>query len=191
MKKFIIVNSFLILLGKDIHAAEAGMPQLDPQYWASQVFWLVIIFLSIYVLIDKIFIPKIRNNIDVRKDKISKDLESAKNFKEQAEKKLEEYNLLIESAKKDANKILSESRQKLNEDMQIKRAKIQKEIDEELNKAEKEIKKFKNDSSSKINIISEDIASNLLKDIFGEELNKSSIKASVSQSIKDYESKNQ
>ena len=105
MKKFIIVNSFLILLGKDIHAAEAGMPQLDPQYWASQVFWLVIIFLSIYVLIDKIFIPKIRNNIDVRKDKISKDLESAKNFKEQAEKKLEEYNLLIESAKKDANKM--------------------------------------------------------------------------------------
>ena len=45
---------------------------------------------------------------------------------------MNEYNLLIETAKKDANKILSESRQKLNDDMQIKRAKIQKEIDEEL-----------------------------------------------------------
>ena len=58
MKKFFIVLVFSTLFGGSLFAAEAGMPQLNPEYWASQIFWLVIIFLSIYLLISKIFIPK-------------------------------------------------------------------------------------------------------------------------------------
>jgi len=173
MKKFFIVLVFSTLFGGSLFAAEAGMPQLDPRYWASQAFWLVIIFLSIYLLIDRIFIPKIKDNIDTRENKIRKDLEEAKMFREEAEKKLKIYKDLIEKAKLDAKKILSESRQKLNEDIRVKKEKIQKEIE-----------KFKFDSVNKVGVISEDIVSNLLKDIFGEEGNKSSIKATVSEVIK-------
>ena len=172
------------MFGGSLFAAEAGMPQLDPKYWASQAFWLIVIFLSIYLLIAKIFIPKIKSNIDTREDKIRKDLEEAKTFLEEAEKKLKIYKDLIESAKIDSKKILSESRQKLNEDMQIKKEKIQKEIEKETRNAEREIQKFKSDSINKVSTISEDIVSNLLKDIFGEEGNKSSIKATISEVIK-------
>ena len=84
-------------------------------------------------------------------------------------------------------KIISESRQKLNEDLKIKREEIQKKIDEENYNTEKEIKKFKIDSINKVNGISQEITSHLIKDIFGEELNKSSIEAAVTQSIKDYQ----
>ncbi len=174
-------------MGKNLYAAEAGMPQLDPEYWASQAFWVIIIFFAIYILIAKIFIPKIKSNIDLREDKIRKDLEEAKNSKEEAEKKLKEYNRLIESAKMNVKKIISESRQKLNEDLKIKREEIQKKIDEENYNTEKEIKKFKIDSINKVNGISQEITSHLIKDIFGEELNKSSIEAAVTQSIKDYQ----
>ena len=52
--------------------------------------------------------------------------------------------------------------------------------------AEKEIRKFKSNSLDKINIISEEIVSDLVKDITGEDLNKSSIKATVAQEIKEY-----
>ena len=40
------------------------------------------------MLIDKIFIPKIKNNIDARESKIRKDLDEAKMFREEAEKNL-------------------------------------------------------------------------------------------------------
>ena len=189
MKKFFIFTIFLNILGVNLYAAEAGMPQLDPEYWASQAFWLIIIFLSIYILIAKIFIPKIKSNIDMRDNKIRKDLEEAKTYKEQAEKKLEEYNKLIELAKRDVKKILSDSRQKLNEDIQIKRKEVQKKIDEETKIAEEEIKKFKNNSVKKVNSISEGITSELLKEIFGEDINKSSIEAAVSQVVKEHEVK--
>ncbi len=187
MNKFFVLLFFLTCVGKNLYAAEAGMPQLDPEYWASQAFWLIIIFFAIYILIAKIFIPKIKSNIDLREDKIRKDLEEAKNSKEEAEKKLKEYNRLIESAKMNVKKIISESRQKLNEDLKIKREEIQKKIDEENHNTEKEIRKFKIESINKVNGISQEITSHLIKDIFGEELNKSSIEAAVTQSIKDYQ----
>ena len=187
MKKFFALLISLLLVEKNLYAAEAGMPQLDPEYWPSQVFWLIIIFLTIYILISKIFIPKIKGSIDMREDKIRKDLEEAKTFREQAELKLKEYNSLMETAKIDVKKIISKSRQKLNEDMRIKREDAQKKIDAEILNAETEIKKFKVDSFNKVNLISQDIVSNLIKDIFGEDLNKSSIEASVLQTIKEYE----
>ena len=165
------------------------MPQLDPEYWASQIFWLIIVFLSIYLLIAKIFIPKIKGSIDMRQDKIRKDLEEAKIFKENAEKKLISYKKLIETANTDARKVISLSRQKLNEDLRIKKEEVQKKIDEEIMSTEKEIQKFKAEAAGKINIISEEIVSGLIKDIFGEDLNKSSIKATVSQLTKEHESK--
>ena len=160
------------------------MPQLDPKYWASQTFWLIIIFLSIYLLMAKIFIPKIKDNIDARENKIRKDLEEAKMFREEAEKKSKNYKNLIENAKIEAKKILSESRQKLNEDMLLKKEKIQKEIEKEITNTEVEIRKFKSSSLNKMEKISENIVSNILKDIFGEEGNASSIKATITEVTK-------
>ena len=186
MRKIISFSTFVLFAANGVFAAEAGMPQLDPTYWASQVFWLAIIFSSIYFLIAKIFIPKIKSNIDAREDKIRKDIEEANLLKEEADKKLKEYNALIEEAKVSAKKIISDSRKKLNEDVQMKKNQIEKEIQKEIKNAEKEIQKFKISSSNKVGLISEEIVSNVIKDIFGEDLNKSSIKATVSEITKGY-----
>ena len=185
MKSFLSLLIVFVAINTELFAAEAGMPQLDPAYWASQAFWLIIIFSSIYFLISRIFVPKIKNNIDSREDKIRKDLEEANILKEQSDKKLKEYNRLIDEAKNDAKKILLESRQKLNDDIQIKRKQVEQEIEKETKNAEKEIENFKLNSSKKITSVSEELASNLIKDIFGEELNQSSIKAAVAESIKE------
>ena len=188
-KNFILLVS-TAFLGGNLVAAEAGMPQLNPEFWASQAFWLVLVFVTIYILISKIFIPKIKNNIDARESKIRKDLEEAKSFKEEAEKKLKEYEKVIQNGKNDAKKIISESRIKLNDNIKLKKDEIQKKIEEETLIAEKEIKKFKSDSINKISSISEGVVADVIKNIFGEELNSSSIKASVTQSIKEHKEKN-
>ena len=77
MIKIISLTTSLLLTSNTVFAAEAGMPQLDPTYWASQVFWLTIIFSAIYFLIAKIFVPKIKGNIDARESQIRKDIDEA------------------------------------------------------------------------------------------------------------------
>ena len=75
MKVFWI--TFCITFGLGVSyslGAEEGMPQLNPEFWYAQIFWLVIIFLVLYISIWKVFLPKISNSIENRKSKIIKDL---------------------------------------------------------------------------------------------------------------------
>ena len=54
--------SFIVALSatqNNLFAAEAGMPQLDPKYWASQAFWLILVFAILYISIAKFYLPKI------------------------------------------------------------------------------------------------------------------------------------
>ena len=50
-------------MNTNLYAAEAGMPQLDPKYWASQAFWLILVFTILYISISKFYLPKIKNNL--------------------------------------------------------------------------------------------------------------------------------
>ena len=39
--------------------SEAGMPQLNPEFWVSQIFWLIVTFAILYLIIWKVFLPTI------------------------------------------------------------------------------------------------------------------------------------
>jgi F-type H+-transporting ATPase subunit b len=185
MKIFFVTILALLAIEKDLFAAEAGMPQLDPEYWASQGFWLIVIFTTLYLLISKIFIPKIKNNLDERDNKIREDLNSAKDLKDLADKKLKEYEVLISNGKKEVQKILIESKNNLTQDINNKKKAFDKEIDEELNKAKKEISILKNNSITDVDKISQEIASRIIEEISGDKLNASSIEATIAETSKN------
>ena len=163
----------------NLFAAEAGMPQLDPKYWASQAFWLILVFTILYISISKFYLPKIKKNLDDRENKIKDDLEDANKFKELTEAKMKEYEKILENAKKEVIKIQIESKNLLDKDIKIKKETIEKEIEKEILKAQKEISDLKKGSISDIQKISENIASNIIEVIAGDKLNESSIKAAV------------
>ena len=169
----------LLAIRNDLFAAEAGMPQLDPKYWASQAFWLILVFTVLYISIAKFYLPKIKNNLDDRENKIKNDLDDANKFQELSESKLKKYEKILEDAKKEVVKIHIESKNLLDKDIQIKKEIIEKEIEKEILKAQKEISDLKKNSISDIQKISENIASNIIETISGDKLNESSIKAAV------------
>ena len=179
MKSFLSLLIALTALNTNLYSAEAGMPQLDPTYWASQAFWLVLVFTILYISISKFYLPKIKDNLDNRENKIKEDLENANKFKEESEAKLKEYDLILENAKKEVLKIHFESKSILDKDIQSKKASMEKEIEKEILKAQKEISELKKSSISSIQIISRNIVSNIIENISGDKLNESSIKATV------------
>ena len=168
----------LMTFSTDLFAAEAGMPQLDP-ILASQAFWLILVFSLLYISIAKLYLPKIKKNLDDRESKIKEDLDEANKLKKLSEEKIKEYEIILENSKKEVNKILLESKSALSKDIQNKKDSIEKEIENEILKAQKEIFEMKKNSINSINIISQNIASNIIEKISGDKLNESSIKAAV------------
>ena len=184
MRLFLLSIGILIASISYLFGAEAGMPQLDPTYWASQAFWLILIFTSLYLALSNLFIPKIKDNIDNRENKIKDDLDEAQKLKNLAEEKLKEYELSIENAKKEVQKIIFENKNKLNLEIQSKKKKFDKDIEIEIESAEKEIENLKKDSLKNISTISEEMASKVIEQISGEPMNQSSVKAAILETTK-------
>ena len=179
MIKIISLTTLSLFILRNVYAAEAGMPQLDPKYWASQAFWLVLVFSILYISIAKFYLPKIKKNIDDRESKIKEDLDEANKLKNLSEKKIKEYEIILENSKKEVTKILLESKNTLNKDIKNKKDSMEKEIENEISKAQKEILEMKKNSINSINNISQEIASNIIEKISGDKLNESSTRAVV------------
>ena len=143
MSKYFSFIIAFFAIQNNLFAAEAGMPQLDPKYWASQAFWLILVFSILYISIAKFYLPKIKNNLDNRENRIKDDLEDANKFKELSETKLEQYKKILEDAKKEVMKIHLESKNTLDKDIQTKKETIEKEIEKEIIKAQKDISDLK------------------------------------------------
>ena len=179
MKSCLSLIIAIAVIKTNLFAAEAGMPQLDPKYWASQAFWLILIFTILYFSIAKFYLPKIKDNLANRENKIKDDVDDANKFKELTESKIKEYEKILENAKKEIIKIHTEAKNILDKDIQNKKKTMEKEIENEIIKAQKEINELKKNSLSDVSNISENIASNIIESISGDKLNQSSIKAAV------------
>ena len=179
MNRYLVLILVLTTVCTNLFAAEAGMPQLDPKYWASQAFWLVLVFSILYVSIAKFYLPKIKKNLDDRENKIKEDLDEANKIKNLSEKKIKEYEIILENSKKEVTKILLESKNTLNNDIKNKKDSMEKEIENEISKAQKEILEMKKNSISSISNISQEIASNIIEKISGDKLNESSTRAVI------------
>ena len=174
----------LIVYANQAFGSEAGMPQLNPEFWAAQIFWLILIFTSLYLIISKIFLPKITYSIENRKSKIVNDLNEANKLKENAEEKLKEYNKIIQDSKNEAKKIAANSKKKLDRDIENKKQKFNDEIEKELIAAEKEIKNLKKSSLLNISQIAAETSAEIVKKIIDTEVNKSNVSAIVDELIK-------
>ena len=180
MKNFCFVLSMALFLYVDkALGSEAGMPQLNPEFWVAQIFWLLLTFSILYLIIWKVFLPKITYSIENRKSRIVNDINNAQKLKETAEEKLKEYNKIIENAKGEAKKIMEESNKILDLDIEKKKNKFNSEIEKEMEAVEKEIKDLKKSSILNINKIATEVTGEVIKQIIDSDVNKSSVSAVV------------
>ena len=179
MKSFLILLLGLVAINTDLYTAEVGMPQLDPTYWASQAFWLILVFVVLYISVSKFYLPKIKENLNNRENKIKEDLENATKFKELSEVKIKEYEAILDQAKKEVIKIHFDTKNNLDKEIRKKKESIEKNIEEDILGAQKEITELKKNSITLIQNISQNIASDVIEKISGDKLSMASIKTVV------------
>ena len=173
----IFFNFFFL---KEVFAAESGgMPQLNPEFWVSQIFWLTLTFGILYVFLSKIILPKISANLESRKSEIQENIEAAENQRQMSESKLLEYNKMLSKSKLEAKNIFKNAREKAMKDINYKKEVLDNQINDEIKKAEQEIVLLKKTAPEKINKIAIDTSSELVQKLIGADINNSSISAIV------------
>ena len=179
------------LLTSLVESSESGgMPQLNPEFWFSQIFWLIIAFGLLFIVLSKLILPKISENLEARKSQILENIEAAEKQRETSENKIKEYEKIIIDSKNEAKNYFSKAREKILKDIDKKRETLENEINKEIKKTEKEITDLKNKSPEKINKIAIETSSNLVKQLIGVEVNNSSISAIVEDISRKVKGKN-
>ena len=104
IKKIYFQSIFLsFLFFTEAFAAESGgMPQLNPEFWISQIFWLTVTFGILYVVLSKLILPKISANLETRKSQILENIEAAEKKREESEQKIEECEKIVHVSKNEA-----------------------------------------------------------------------------------------
>ena len=149
----------LFLLSSNCLAAE-GMPQFNAKSFNSQLFWLIITFTALYLIITYLILPRVRENIRLRKNKIANDIERAESIKLEIENMISQSNLKLEEAKNKAQKIIKETILRSN-----------KEYDNHIDRVKKQIANMQIENERNI----EEYKKNLEKDIEKSAISISSI----------------
>ena len=126
------------------------MPQLNPEFFVSQLFWLVVTFSFLLVFLWRISLPRISNVLEKRERKINEDLTAAKELQSEAENIQDKIEQQLKKARSDASELIKSSSATLQEKSQIEISKLEKELDEKINDSSKKIEKSKNESVNQI-----------------------------------------
>ncbi|WOI52839.1 hypothetical protein [Parvularcula sp. LCG005] len=141
----LLMGASLLSTGSAFAAASAeaehsaGLPQLNTETYLSQVFWLLIIFVSLYVLCSKIFLPRIGGVIEERRNRIADDYDQAAEFKRQAESAEATYLKALADAKARAAQIAAETRSSLDAEIAEMEAETDRQLEADIHAAEQRI----------------------------------------------------
>ena len=127
------------------------MPQLNPEFFISQLFWLAVFFSFLLIFLWRVSLPRIGLVIEKRQNKIDENLSSAKELQEQANKIEEKINKEINRAKQKNDEKFKNTISLLEEDVSTKLFELDKDLEAKIIKSEKEILDKRDEQINNIN----------------------------------------
>ena len=127
------------------------MPQLNPEFFVSQLFWLAVFFTFLFVFLWRVSLPRIATVLEKRQNKIDENLSSAKELQEQAMEIEKKINDQINQAKLETDEKIKKTINDLQEDASSQLSALDRELEKKVLDAEKEIIKNKDNQLKNIN----------------------------------------
>ena len=155
---------------------KAGLPQLDPSWFPSQIFWILTTFALMYGICSRGILPHIATTLENRHEHIQNNLDTAEDLKEQAEEAHRRYDELMSGAYQESRALV----QKNDEIMKIKYNEFMEDFQErsveQLKTLDKELKKIKTQSKADMHDMVADLATQAADKIAGVKADKKDMK---------------
>jgi F-type H+-transporting ATPase subunit b len=153
-----------------------GLPQLDPNHFAGQLFWLTVTFVALLFVMSRIALPRVGDVLDERRDRIKRDLDAAGRLKAETDKALADYEKALADARSNASGIAKETREKLASETDVERQRVDAQIAVKLQDAEARISATKSKAVSAIGDIATETARAVVSKLIGQDVSPDDVK---------------
>ncbi len=170
------------------HPAEGGhgaFPPFESQTFASQLVWLAIAFVLLYVLMSKLALPRVASIIEARQKKIEGDLTEAGLLKTQSDEAMAAYEKALADARARAQSIANETRDKQAAEAAARRKTLEDELNHKLLEAEKTISVTKQSAMSNVRTIAEDATRAIVERLIGSAPGEKAVADAVTAVLKN------
>ena len=160
-------------------AEEGGMPQLKTEYWPGQIAWLLLIFAVFFVVMAKVFAPRLRQVIDRRGEAIAEDLANARANRDEAEAQAKQAAAETAAAHVAARKLAAEAVARSNAEIAAVQADEDKKLNARLGEADGRIRAARDEAMSHVRDIATDTAQVLLEKLTGKAATATALKSAL------------
>ncbi|WP_415921750.1 F0F1 ATP synthase subunit B' [Tateyamaria sp. SN6-1] len=169
--------------GEVAAGAPPGMPQLNPDYFGNQIFWLIITLIVIYLVLSRVALPRIAGILAERQGTITNDLAAAEDLKVKAAEAEAAYDKALADARAEAQRIAGETRAAIQGDLDTAIAKADAEISAKAAESEKAIADIRAGAQEAVKEVAKDAAKDIVA-LMGGKADARSITAAVNARMK-------
>ena len=148
-------------------SAQHVFPPFDKQNFPSQLFWLALTFIALYLLMSRIALPRISSILDARRQRIESDLAEAQRFKEASDAAIAAHDKAVAEARERAQALASEAREKGAAAAQARRKEVDAKLTARIAEAEKTIAARRSAAIANVHRIASDTVPAIVERLIG------------------------
>ena len=127
------------------------MPQLNPEFYMSQLFWLVLTFTFLFIFLWRISLPRISTVLEKRASKINDDIRLAKQHQAEAEEIQDKIDFRLREVRLETSELIKTANSNFQDHTSKELEKIDSNINLKIDETSATISKSKADSLKQIN----------------------------------------
>jgi F-type H+-transporting ATPase subunit b len=155
------------------------MPQLDPSTFPTQLFWLAVTFVVLYLLMWRVAIPRISDVLQERQERIDDDLQKAEQLKADADAVLESYEKAMAEGRSKAQEVIREAAAKIAAESADRHAALTAKIAEQTAEAEARIAQERDAALANVRGVAAEVAASAAARLIGTEIPAADAEAAV------------
>ena len=160
------------------------MPQLDVTTFSSQIFWLVVTFIALFLTMWRVSVPKISDALEARQKRIDDNLARAEELKKEATAALEAYEASLADARSEAERAVLEANAKLADEAQAREAELGEALTKRIAESEANIAAAMDEAIANIRDVAAEVSLSATERLTGEAPSADAASTAVDTAIK-------
>lgn len=161
------------------------MPQIAQlaETYASQIFWLLLIFGFVYFVIGRGMVPKVMDTVGMRDKQIADDLAAAQSARDAADEAEEAWRQRENANREAAQTLVNEAKSKAQASTETKLAAVQSRIDTQLAEAEARIETSRAEAAAEIESVAAEAAQDIANRLAQISVTKTEARSAVKKAM--------